>query len=91
MLSSQSKELQSKYPAQEGADGLSQADHFDSLISRRAIGIWCPGRRHQVVWQDCPIHGSCNRRHIFASEIAFRDHKADILGRTAARLLNFAA
>ena len=43
------------------------------------------GSDYPYPWQLQPVD------HIFASESLSDDHKADILGRTAARLLNFTA
>jgi predicted TIM-barrel fold metal-dependent hydrolase len=69
--------------------------YFDSLIfTPEAIRhlVAQVGASQVVLGSDCPYPWQLQPvDHIFASESLSDDHKADILGRTAARLLNFAA
>jgi aminocarboxymuconate-semialdehyde decarboxylase len=68
--------------------------YFDSLIfTPEAIRhlVAQVGAGQVVLGSDCPYPWQLQPvDHIFASESLSDDHKADILGRTAARLLNFA-
>src|SRR5580698_10892748 len=68
---------------------------FDSLVftpealrhlaAQVGTGQIVLGSDYPYIWELHPVD------HIFASESLSDDHKADILGRTAARLLNFTA
>ena len=91
-LSGQSGGMQPERQARQAAHGISQADlfRFTGVHARGAPPSGGPGRRGQIVlgsdypfpWQLQPVD------HIFASASLNDDDKADILGRTAAKLLD---